>query len=154
MSPNIVASQITKSERWTKLYRTIHHLFLKDEFVHIEDYNKMVQEMNARILQVETNANASIATAVAQITATVVGHTHPSPPAPVNPVVTGPGVIIVPPVVTPPPPAPAVVPVTIAMQRTDAQYISMGPALAPLSSGISPDQLTANTTILSDIGAV
>ena len=153
MSPDIISSQITKSERWTKLYRTIHHLFLRDEFVHIEDYNQMVNEMNARITTVEANANASIAAAVAQITATVVGHTHPSPPAPLNPVVTGPGVIILPPVVTPAPPAPLVVPVTIAMERTDATLIATGPAKAPLASGIAPDQARANTDIITTIGA-
>jgi hypothetical protein len=154
MSPSIISSQITKSERWTKLYRTIHHLFLKDEFVHIEDYNKMVKEMNARILQVETNANASISAAVTAIQATVIGHNHIAPQAPAGALPTGPGIIVTPPIVTPPAPAPTVIPVTIAMQRTDAQYMSMGPAKAPLSSGSQPDQLMANTQIVSDIGAV
>lgn len=149
MSPDIISSQITKSERWTKLYRTIHHLFLKDEFVHIEDYNKMVQEMNARILQVETNANASISAAVTAIQTAIVGHTHGTGVGP-----SGPGIIPAPPLVTPPAPAPSVVPVTIAMQRTDAKYMSIGPAKAPLSSGIQPDQLMANSQIISDIGIV
>lgn len=152
MSPNIIASQFTKSERWTKLYRMIHHLFLKDEFVHIEDYNKMVADMNARILTVETNANASIQAAVAQITATVLGHIHVVPQAPAGTLPSGPGVITTPPMVTPPAPAPAVVPVTIAMERTDAMYMATGPATAPLSGGFAQDQLTANMTIVSDIG--
>ncbi len=149
MSPSIISSQITKAERWVKLYRTIHHLFLQFEFVHIEDYNLMVQQMNARILAVETNANASIAAAVTAIKTAIVGHTHATGVGP-----SGPGIIPVSPLLVPPAPAPPVVPVLTAMLRTDSQLMSLGPASAPLASGVEPDQLMANTQIIGDIGAV
>ena len=152
MSANLLPSQITKSQRWDKLYRIIHHLFLKHEFVHIDDYNKMVKEMNARIQMVEANANASIAAAVAALQATIIGHFHPAPQAPAGIIPTGPGVIVAPAIVTPPPPSVEVVPVTIAMEREDAKLMAKGPALAPLAGGVHPDQSLAEITIRSDIG--
>jgi hypothetical protein len=146
MSANILASQVTKSERWTKLYRMIHHLFLKSEFIHIEDYNQMVKEMNTRIATIESKMN----TELAKIQAGLASHIHMVPQAIAGTLPSLPP--SAPPYTATPQPTNPVVPVTIAMERTDAMYMSMGPALAPLASGVAPDQLTANQTIISDIG--
>lgn len=149
---NIIPSQVTKAERWTKLYRSIHSLFLKDEFVHIDDYKQMVTEMNARIAMVEANANASITAAVAALQAAIIGHFHVAPQAPAGALPTGLGTITVPPVVTPPVPTKQVTPVTIAMEARNAQLLGLGPATAPLAGGVAQDELLANTTIKTDIG--
>ena len=146
MSLNIVASQITKSERWTKLYRVIHHLFLKDEFIHIEDYNKMVNEMNARISALEASLQAELA----KIQAGLSTHIHMVPQA-IS------GVLPSQPAAAPPytsayQPTKAVVPVTVAMQRTDLKLMATGPAKAPLADGVAPDKALANSTIIADIG--
>lgn len=152
--PNLLASNITISERWMKLYRTIHTLFLKYEFIHIEDYTQMVNEMNARITTVEANANSSIAAAVTALQAAIVGHNHIAPQAPSGAIPTGPGIITAPPIVTPPPPATLVVPVRVGMERADATLQAQGPALAPLSPVYSAAQALANTKIKLDIGVV
>jgi hypothetical protein len=148
MSLNIVASLFTLDERWTKLYRTIHHLFLRKEFIHIQDYNFMVQEMNNRISVIETKLN----TELQKIALGMMTHVHPSPPAPVNPVITGP--VAAAPYTPGFSPTPLVKPQTTFMEQADAVLQSLGPAQAPLADGIAPDQLQANTKIRSTIGAV
>lgn len=143
-SANIIASQFTKSERWLKLYRTLHHLFLKDEFVHITDYNQMVQEMNARIQAVEAKSTAELAKVSAALLTHVHGYASPGGPS-----MTAPAAPVFQP--TPQPSAP-VVPVRTAMEAYDASLMATGPAKAPLADGLAPDQLTANSTIVADIG--
>lgn len=142
---NFSTSQITKSERWLKLYRTIHHLFLKDEFIHIADYNKMVTEMNTRITELEAKLTK-------ELTAIALGlslHVHSS---------TAPGQPTSPPIAPVPAYAPGfaptkpVIPVTTAMQTTDSTLMAIGPAVAPLSEGISAQEIAANTAIITDIG--
>lgn len=148
-SANIIKSQITKSERWFKLYRTIHHLFLKDEFVHITDYTKMVAEMNARIAAVEATSTAELA----KVATGLATHVHPVTTAggPTNQAgIAAPAVA--PPFIAVPAPSKPVIIDKTAMEAYDAALMSTGPAQAPLADGIAPDQLLANTTIISDIG--
>jgi hypothetical protein len=144
-SANIIKSQITKSERWLKLYRTIHHLFLKDEFVHVTDYTKMVAEMNARITAVEAKATTEIAGLAAGLTT----HFHMVPQAITGTLPSAPAAPVF--TATPQPSKPVVIDKT-AMGAYDAALMSTGPAQAPLADGIAPDQLLANTTVISDIG--
>jgi hypothetical protein len=148
---NVVSSQFTKSERWLKLYRTIHHMFLKEEFIHKVDYELMVTQMNARITAVEAAANASIATTVTAVNAMMASHIHIVPQAPAGALPSGPA-ISVPAVVPPPPPSPLVKTVTTAMQAADNLLMGTGPATAPLADGISPDEMRATNTIMTDIG--
>lgn len=141
---NIVTSQFTKSERWLKLYRIIHHLFLKEEFIHTADYQVMVTQMNARITTLEAMLNVELA----KVATALVAHTH----AYVNvaaPAITGPAVPSYIPALQP---TPIVVPTTAGMQAMDATLMATGPAQAPLADGISPDELRANSTIIADIG--
>lgn len=153
-SLDIASSQVTKAERWSKLYRTIHHLFLRSEFVHIEDYNKMVSEMNARVTAVEANAQAALNSAVSAIVTMMSAHSHTVVTAggPSNQAGSTTSVISAAPQLPPTPKAPEVIPVTIAMERTDAMYQAQGPAVAPLADGTHPDQLTSSIAIKSDIG--
>lgn len=146
MSRNLITSQVTKSERWTKLYRMIHHLFLKDEFIHIEDYNKMVNEMNARITALETSLQAELK----KIQLGLSTHFHIAPQAPSGAIPTQPP--SKPPYTSAYKATKAVVPVTVAMQKTDMSLMATGPATAPLADGTSPDQSLANSTIAADIG--
>jgi hypothetical protein len=145
---SIITSQITKDQRWDKLYRIIHHLFLRKEFVHIDDYNLMIQQLNARITAVEAAANASIASLTAFTNANIIAHTH-TITAPGSQ--SAPGLPILPIVLPPPPPTPIPMPVTTAMIAKDNLLMAAGPALAPLSGGVSPDQLRADLDINADI---
>lgn len=144
----VTSSQITKAERWVKLYRTIHHLFLREEFIHKNDYAQMMTEMNARITAIE----ALMTSELSKVAAALVSHTHPvvtngGPTTQAG--IAGPS----PAVFTPAPqPTKPPVPATIHMEAADAFLVGLGPAQAPLSDGMSADKLRANTTILTDIG--
>lgn len=154
MLPNVLASDITKSQRWDKLYRIIHHLFLRNEFVHIEDYKKMVLDMNTRIATVEANAQAALSSAITAIVAMNAAHTHPVVTAggPTNQAGSTTGVIQTPPQLPATPKAPEVVISDAGMVRADAALMAAGPALAPLAGGFSSDQVAANRTIIADVG--
>lgn len=170
-SPNIVTSKISPAERWLKLYRKIHNLFLSKEFVHIIDYNQMVTEMNLRITTIEQTYNAALAAQAEQIqalTAHASTHTHPvstnvtasgsNGAGPVNSTGTGTGTAA--PASSPAPAVaapvgsftPPVIPVVTAMQATDAAWMASGPAIAPLGDGFSKEAITATYTALSDVG--
>jgi hypothetical protein len=142
---NIVTSQFTKSERWLKLYRIIHHLFLKEEFIHTVDYNLMVTQMNARITELEVKLLTELTSRDLRFAT----HFHIAPQAPVGTLPTLPPTILYKNTLAPTKP---VVPVTTAMQAADAALMATGPAQAPLADGISPDELRANSTIIADIG--
>jgi len=154
LSPDIVTNEIATATRWQKLYRTLYHLFLKNSFVHVGDYRTDLQAMNARIALLEANINKEIAVLKTDITSAIVGHTHLSPPAPVNPVVTGPGIPVKPP--TPPIPSatPTVPHVETALLAEDALLQATGPSAAPLGQGISPEVQKARIDIKQDIGLV
>jgi len=57
---NIVGSEITVAERWLKLYRKIHDLFLKDDFTNRNDHEAAVKQINLRIDTLETGINATL----------------------------------------------------------------------------------------------
>lgn len=154
MLRNLVASEITKSERWLKLYRVIHNLFLKDEFIHIQDYKKMIFDMNLRITQVEANASAALSAAVSGLSGMVTAHTHMVATAggPTNQAGSTTATIATPPVLSPAPKVPEVQIVDIGMKQMDAMLMATGPAMAPLADGFSSDQISANRVILTDIG--
>lgn len=140
---NYSKSQITKDQRWDKLYRTIHHLFLKDEFIHIADYNQMVTEMNTRITELETKLTKELTAIASGLSLHV--HSSTAPGQPTSPPIApayAPGFV----------PTKPVVPVTTAMDAADAKYLAFGPAVAPLSEGISAQEIAANTSIILDIG--
>lgn len=145
MSPNVLASQVTKSERWTKLYRVIHHLFLKDEIVHVDDYKKMLSELNKRIDQLNKKLDANLTNLKVQFDT----HNHIAPQAPSGAIPTQPPLVKL--TVDKTPIAPVVY-VDAALKAQDAKQMATGPAKAPLANGSSPDQILANSTIASDIG--
>ena len=152
MLPEIITSQITKAERWLKLYRVIHHLFLRQEFPHIQDYNRAIDEINAKIATLEANINQSIQNAVQQISIAVQGHTHIVPQTPAGVTTSSPGMLTAPPIFSPVPSTPKVIPLTVFMELADSALMGTGPAVAPLASGVAPDQVVANSTIVADIG--
>lgn len=145
---NFSTSQITKSERWLKLYRTIHHLFLKDEFIHVADYNQMVTEMNTRITELETKLTVELTKLALGLST----HIHMAPQAPAGTLPTTPPTAPLPVYSPGLSPTKPVVPVTTGMQTADSALMATGPAVAPLSEGMSAQEISANTTIISDIG--
>lgn len=147
MSPNVAASQITKTERWNKLYRIIHHLFLRNEFIHKDDYLQMVKEMNARFATLE----AMVVAELGKVQIGLSTHVHPSPPAPVNPVVTGPPGPL-PPYTSAAKVGTIITPIVTNMYNEDLRLLGLGPAKAPLSIGVSSDELTSNADSITTVG--
>lgn len=145
MSRNILASQVTKSERWTKLYRIIHHLFLKNEIVHVDDYKTMLGELNKRIDQLNKKLDSNLTNMKAQFDS----HTHVAPQAPSGAIPTQPPVV---PLTVDQTPIAPVTYVDAALKAQDARQMATGPATAPLADGVSPEQTLANSTVVSDIG--
>lgn len=146
---NLAASQSTKGERWDKLYRKIHNKYLVDEFVHIDDYNKMVDDMNARIKALEdmvtqelSKVQQGLASHAHKVStqgsaAAQVGDAYPPASPPYTSAMT---------------PTQPVVPVTTAMQKADQELLLQGPAQAPLIDSTDPDSAAANASIVQDIG--
>jgi hypothetical protein len=145
MSPNILASQITKAERWTKLYRIIHHLFLKNEIVHVEDYKTMLSELNRRIDQLNKKLDANLMNMKVQFDS----HIHVAPQAASGVLPTQPPTV---PLTIDKTPITPVLYIDTALKAQDSMQMATGPAKAPLSGGSSPDQILADSTIISDIG--
>lgn len=147
LDPRVTSSSQAPAQRWRKLYRKIHDLFLQDEFVHIDDYKLMVRQMNDRISIIETKIN----TELQKIAQGVSAHTHPSPPAPVNPVVTAPPAV--------PPYTPGFEPTKEvqltdkAMKAENRKLQAEGPALSPLGGGQSKESLLASREAASNVGA-
>jgi len=147
-SPNIVTNQVSTKERWLKLYRKIHNMFLKDEFIHIVDYNKMVTEMNARFAELETKLTAELT----KVQVGLATHIHNAPQAPAGTLPTTPPILPLPPYQMAYAPTKPIVPVTTAMQQTDLALQATGPGVAPLGDGLSVTAELASTTAISDIG--
>lgn len=152
LSPNILGSKLTISERWIKLYRLLFNKFLKKDFVELEDYKMMLTQLNARITQLEAAMNSSVAATNSNIQAAITMHTHPSPQAPAGMLQTLPGQMTG----SIPQPPNSKVPetqfVNTNMMTKSAQYLALGPALAPLGDGISPEAAQATSQAISDIG--
>jgi len=143
---NIITNKLAVQERWIKLYRKIHNLFLKDEFIHKADYLKTVAELNARIAELE----GKITSELLLIQLGLNTHFHIAPQAPAGSLPTAPPV--------PPPytsgfsPTKPVIHKTTTMDLTDNSLKSLGPATAPLGDGSSIEAQKANITATSDIG--
>ena len=152
LSPNILGSKLTISERWIKLYRLLFNKFLKKDFVELEDYKMMLTQLNARITQLETTINSNIAATNQSIQTAITGHTHMAPQAPAGIVQTAAGQMMM----SIPKPPNSKVPetqfVNTNMMRKSAQYLAMGPALAPLGDGISSEAAQGTAQAVSDIG--
>jgi len=159
---NFITNKLAVKERWLKLYRKIHNLFLVKEFVHVDDYKLMLEQLNTRITAVETNMAAGDAAVTAALNSSttsiytaISGHIHIAPQAPSGAIPTSPPTP--PPVAPPIPPAPA--PTTpiikytdVALQTYDAALKGMGPAIAPIGDGLSTETAVANVTAKSDVG--
>jgi PAB1-binding protein PBP1 len=150
--PNVIQGRASVAERWIKLYRKIHNLFLKDEFIHKEDYLLTIKQLNARISAVEANTAAAIAANAAAINAAIVGHTHQAPQAPSGVIPTTPGIPNGSFGAPTPPTTPAVEHLTTVMETTDAGLQALGPPFSPIPTGLSPEVQTAGAQQAADIG--
>ena len=151
---NIPFSILTVQERWIKLYRSLFHNFLKKDFVELEDFKMMHMELNGRITQLESALNSNISTTNAAIKAAIAGHLHNAPQAPAGMIPTGPGLPQSPLQM----PSPAKIPETpfydTVMKAKDRAYLGLGPAMAPLGDGLSPEAAIASSKAVSNIGFV
>jgi hypothetical protein len=82
---NMAGSEVTVAERWLKLYRKIHNLFLRNDFVNKNDFETTLKQINLRVDTLEVN----ILTMLGQIESQVAGlaahsssHIHMVPQAP------------------------------------------------------------------------
>jgi len=145
-----IQSRSSINERWLKMYRKIHNLFLRNDYVHVDDYKLMLSQLNTRISELESKLNANITTTNANINKAVLGHTHICS-APTSS--SGPGVSTAP---ASPPPASATKPVEYSQTNLEARDRSLqatGPGVAPLMNGTSAEEAAASAQSVQDIGA-
>lgn len=148
-SPQIASLRTATQERWLKLYRKIHNMFIKDELVHIDDFKTEINNIHKRIDQL----NAKLDSNLANIAASHNSHTHQWTGGNAGGPVGG---------ITAPTPAPfnpdptAIVRTPFVdknMQAYDRALQSTGPAMAPISTTASTDDAKAAIQARSDIGA-
>jgi hypothetical protein len=75
---NIATSQAATAERYLKLYRELHNLYLKDDFVNFQDFGLALSELNLRIDTLEQQL-------ISQLKSIEIGlsnHVHIVPQAP------------------------------------------------------------------------
>jgi hypothetical protein len=85
-SPDLVTSQVAPQERWLKLYRKIHDLYLKDDFANLRDFETAIKEINARISELE----AKMIIELNKIQAAIATHVHTVPQTPAGATVSAP----------------------------------------------------------------
>ena len=126
-------SQLAPKERYLKLYREIHNLYLKQDFTNLQDFNQAMTELNARFTELE----AKIISELTVLQAGLATHTHPVTTAggPTNQ-----AGIAAPPVAPPYSSAFAVTKAVVAQTTFAEQNNSIlqatGPAISPLGTGI------------------
>jgi len=145
-SPQIISSRSATQERWLKLYRKIHNLFMKDEFIHVEDYRKMITDLNKRISELEQTVQKELTS----IQAGLSSHFHIAPQAPAGAIPTQPPAA--PPYTSTFKPTQPIVTVNAAMQKYDALLQKTGPATAPIPAATSADDAKAAAQLRADIG--
>jgi hypothetical protein len=145
-SPQIVTSRTATQERWLKLYRKIHNLFMKDELIHVDDYKKMIEDLNRRISELEQTVQKELTS----IQAGLSSHIHIAPQAPGGALPTQPP--SAPPYTSAFKPTKPIVPVNAAMQKYDALLQKTGPATAPIPAAASADDARTAAQLRADIG--
>ena len=129
-SADIGTSKIAPKQRHIQLYKDLHNMFLRTDFVNLQDFNVFVQEMNARFTELETKITKELTT----LQAGLASHTHIAPQAPAGAIPTAPPT-------TPPYTSAfaATKPVTGKLANVnsrDSALQALGPAVAPLGSSI------------------
>jgi hypothetical protein len=148
-SPQIISSRSATQERWYKLYRKIHNIFIKDELVHIDDFKTEISNIHKRIDQL----NAKLDSNLANVAASHNSHTHQwaggNAGGPVG------GVTVPTPVAFTPDASPIVKTpfVDKNMQAYERALQSTGPGMAPIVATASTDDAAAAAQARSDIGA-
>lgn len=91
-SANMAGTNVTVAERWLKMYRKIHNLFLRHDFTNRNDFEFTLEQINLRITQLETNVTKAVTEFNARISALdrhALIHTHATaalgPPVPALP---------------------------------------------------------------------
>jgi hypothetical protein len=141
-SPQIVGSKTATQERWFKLYRKIHNIFIKDELVHVDDFKAEIKNLHKRIDQL----NQKLDTNMTNLAAILNSHIHTAPLGPTSPPTSG----VFSPDSMPIPTVPFTDP---NMQAYEKALQSLGPGMAPISTTASTDDAAAALQARSDIGA-
>ena len=146
-----IAVSFSVKERFFKLYRKLHNLFIAKELTHVGDVKLAVKTLHMRIdaLQAMVNSNMSMMSGQMGSVVTMVGsHTHivatAGGPAAQTGSASPSGVAmsLKPPEVS----ASAETPYATTMMETyDNALRGLGPAMAPMAIGADPSTLIANT---------
>jgi len=136
---NVATSKTSVATRWRKTYRRLHNLFIADELVHIKDFQREIDAIHKRI----DDLNLKLDNNLTNLAAMVNTHFHVAPQAPAGSIPTLP-------TATPftPDPSPIIrIPFKdVEMQAADLQWRLEGPSAAPISTGASVEEQTANAT--------
>ena len=136
MLPNPLVG-IPIAERWMKTYRKLHNLFINKELAHQKDVKKMIEDLNKRIDQLTQKVDQNFQT----VQTTFASHTHNAPQAPAGVIPTTPPAA---PMQLQPSTVPPTIYIDLNMKQEDAAWRAMGPALAPLATGTSPEAAQAS----------
>jgi hypothetical protein len=147
-----IKSKFSRSKRWQDLYRKIHILFLNDNFIHKKDYERTINQLNARITALESGMITTMAAMTAATNAAVLGHTHlvPQSPAGANP--SSPAIPTA--IAATPTPAPGAPVVLIHTEQIahNLELVAQGPAAAPIPDISTVEGSIAATAAISDVG--
>jgi hypothetical protein len=143
-------AKMSKSKRWSDMYRKLHILFFNEEFIHKKDYERTINQLNTRITTLETTLVTAITTVNANISIAIAGHTHIAPQAPSGAIPTAPG-IGAPAVLAPPIPTVPVVVIHPEQIAHNLKLFAQGPAAAPIDTG-SLEGAAASLEVVTDIG--
>ena len=146
MLPNDFAVSQNARERFSKLYRKLHHLFIVEELTHIDDFKREIDQLHKRIDQLNAKVDANNQ----KMAQAMASHIHMVPQAitgklPSEPTLT----LLVPdssPVVR--------IPYSnVEMTTENFKQLAKGPALAPLAAGLDKTTIIANANSVGKIVA-
>lgn len=152
----MATSQKSKAERWKKMYRKLHNLFLVEDIVNVRDFQRIMDEFNTQIKAMEKALNQAISTnqaSIASLASWAAAHIHivPQSPGGANP--------SAPPSAPAPQPSPAVASAYVdviyadpELQARNAELFAEGPGSAPISTGASPQAAAATAESITDVG--
>lgn len=127
---DVGTSQVAPVERYLKLYREIHNLYLRRDFVNLQDFNTAMTAINTRFTELESKIIAELAA----IQIGLATHIHVAPQAPAGALPTAPPAV--PPYTSAFSVTQPVVAKTTFVEQNNSALQATGPAIAPLGSNI------------------
>ena len=146
MLPNDFAVSQNVRERFSKLYRKLHHLFIVEELTHVDDFKREIDNLHKRIDQLNSKLDSNLQ----KISQIVNSHFHLVPQAPAG---TLPSQPIQAKLIADSSPVVRVPFSTIEMTTENLKQLAKGPALAPLAAGLDKTTLAANLNSVGKLTA-